>query len=187
MNSRTTLVAAVTTVAGLGSLSLFTATPAEAQNPAKPATDVQVVNTPTVHVATLPEVRVLNEKEPVRIPFLFFFNGENSGVSMPEPHRYTVPEGKVLVIEAMSINSPVTSLYSISIDDHSGDSYQFAAFIRPPEPTAFGIVVGNQLVPLRLQAGHSLGMTAYRSEGTGATAVQGVFNGYLEPAPPATD
>jgi len=94
----------------------FTATPAAAQGPqgGRPATDVNVINTPSVNVANTPTVNIGNTV-PVQIQSparqkvfiqLEASSADNFG-STPLAERYTVPAGKRLVITQISVEGTV--------------------------------------------------------------------------------
>ena len=173
----------------------FTATPVSAQGQGqggRPATDVNVINTPSVNVANTPTVNVGNTvpveiqnagKEKVYIR-LNASSNTNTG-STPLDESYTVPAGKRLVITQISMegNVPLQDrlIYARLFADTEVQSLDFSD-ARPTSVTNH--YSGNHNYEWILNTGQVLSGSFTR---TALVANQGSVDflivGYLEDAP----
>src|SRR5262245_2747118 len=97
------------------------------------AGSVEVTNTPTVNVGSLPTVRVQGRDEPARQPFQRFGSFEIQDPAFGGSDSFTVPNGKRLVLEYASIRSNILTggnkIVSFSISNQGGGSIGGLGFV----------------------------------------------------------
>jgi hypothetical protein len=182
--NRCTVIAAMAAVLGVFSLGVLTAKPAIAQAGIKPPSDVRVINVPSVNISSMPSVLIVNDRVPVRHGFTVRYNANAAVANIVPEERFQVPEGKVLVIEMLSLNAPESS-HTANIFDYSGAiDADIAAYMAVPPLNANGRRVGEKLISIRIPSGHELGGSFPRVPNANEEVLFGTFQGYLEPASP---
>ena len=163
----------------LGLATVLVSSSASAGQSSKGALNVNVVNIPTVDLAGSTTVRVLDETTPELTRIILTVPDASASASSTDDWNYTVPAGKVFVIQNASTFSAIEdlNLTEVKIDG------VVAAYLSA-EPLVNGWRNGNQDLDLQVGPGQEISLTVRRSGSTGAFGFVLILQGYLKPAPP---
>jgi len=155
------------------------------------AGSVEVTNTPSVNVASLPTVLVQSRDEPARQPFQHFGSFQIQDPAFGGSDSFTVPNGKRLVLEYAAIRSNILTaspnkIVSFSISNQGGGSIGGFGFV--PQTTinsAFdttGFISAEQIRGY-CDPGTSVTVSGIRNTGNGSDTVSYTLIGYLIDVP----